>query len=206
MSAAVTTAPQARRTRRPIRWVALSIGAVLVVGLGVVFGLQLDEGAQRAESPLLGKPAPDFDLPGLDGGHVRLSDYPGRVIVVNFWASWCVPCRDEAPRLESFAQKHAADATVVGIVWNDTRAAARAFRAEFGLTFPQALDRQSRTGIEYGVRGVPETYVITSDGIVMAKVVGALGPTILDELLADVLAGRTRSERNDDDYRTEPPD
>ena len=206
MSTAVTAAPQPRRTRHPIRWVALSIGGLLVVGLGVVFGLQLDEGAQRAESPLLGKAAPEFDLPGLDGGRVRLSDHPGRVIVVNFWASWCVPCRDEAPRLESFAQQHAADATVIGIVWNDTRAAARAFRAEFALTFPQAIDSQSRTGIEYGVRGVPETYVINSEGVVMAKVVGAVGPTTLDELVADVLAGRTRSERNDDDYRTEPPD
>lgn len=95
---------------------------------------------------------------------------------------------------------------VIGIVWNDTAAAARAFRAEFHLTFPQGIDADSAASIDYGVRGVPETYIIGPDGLVMAKVIGAVGPTTLDDLLADVLAGRTRSERNEGDYRTEPPD
>lgn len=203
----LTPAPATtRRPGHPIRWVTIGIGALAVGSLGVTFGLRLDQGAQRAETPLLGQPAPGFDLPGLDGERVRLADYPGHVIVVNFWASWCIPCRDEAPRLESFAQRHATNGvTVIGVVWNDTRAAARAFRAEFGLTFPQAFDAHSRAGLDYGVRGVPETYVLSPDGLVMAKVIGAVGPTTLDDLLADVLAGRTRSERNDDDYLTEPP-
>ena len=207
MSTTLTAPRERRRRARPIRWIALTAGAVLIVGLGIMFGLRLEQGVQPAETPLLGKPAPGFDLSGLQGGRIRLADYPGHVIVVNFWASWCVPCREEAPRLESFAQRHANDGvTVIGIVWNDTREAAGAFRSEFELTFPQAIDGQGQASLEYGVRGVPETFVITPDGLVMAKLVGAVGPSTLDDLLADALAGRTRSERNDDDYRTEPPD
>ncbi len=206
MTTTATPSPVAAPTRHPIRWIALTTAVVLIGVFGTVFALQLGDDARLSDSPLIGKPAPDFDLPGLDGGRVRLSDYVGRPVVVNFWASWCVPCREEAPRLESFQVRHATDgATVIGIVWNDSTDAARQFRTEFGLTFPQAVDPDSRAAIDYGVRGVPETYVVAPNGVVMAKVVGAVGPTTLDDILADVLAGRTRAERNERDYRTRPP-
>lgn len=195
-----------RRPSNPIRWTLLTIGVAIIVLLGVVFGLQLDRGGQITESPLVGKPAPDFDLPGLDGGRVRLADFVGRPVVINFWASWCVPCREEAPRLESFYQRYGAQGVgVIGIVWNDSASAAKRFRAEFGLTFPQATDPGLGAALEYGVRGVPETYVISANGIIMAKVIGAVGPTTLDDILVDVLSGRPRTERNEQDYRTDPP-
>lgn len=194
------------RSSRSIRWWLLAIGIPIIATLGVVFGLQLERGGQVANSPLVGKPSPLFDLPDLDGDRVRLADYLGQPVVINFWASWCVPCREEAPRLESFAQRHAEQGVrVIGIVWNDTANAARRFRTEFGLTFPQATDPGMRAALNYGVRGVPETYVIHPNGMIMAKVVGAVGPTTLDDLLADSLAGRSRTERNERDYRTGPP-
>ncbi len=194
------------RVRHPIRTGVLTAGMVVILGLGLVFGLRLSQGVRVAESPLVGKPAPDVNLVMLDGTKFRLSDFFGRPIVVNFWASWCIPCRDEAPRLESFAQRSAAEGVaVIGVVWNDSRSAARAFRTEFGLTYPQAIDPGARAANEFGVRGVPETFVIDPNGVIMAKVVGAVGPRTLDDVLRDVLAGQSRTERNDEEYRTRPP-
>ena len=200
------TRPKPGRRRNPIRWTVLTLGISLILVLGVVFGLRLDQGARPVASPLIGKPAPDIDLPGLDGRRVRLADYPGQVVILNFWASWCVPCREEAPRLEAFHKRFGGQGVVlIGIVWNDSARDAEQFRTEFGLTFPQATDPGLRAALDYGVRGIPETYVIDPTGTIMAKLIGAVGPTTLDELLVDVLSGRQRTERNDADYRTDPP-
>lgn len=191
-----------RRRRRPVHWIAVGSVAVVVLGLLTVFAARIGTDPTLVESPLLGKPAPSFDLPGLDGGRVRSPDLAGRPYVVNFWASWCVPCRQEAPHLRSFHERWAARGVeVIGIVWNDTESDARRFREEFGLRFPQAVDPGSRAALDFGVFGIPETYVVDGRGVVMAKLVGAVGPTTLDEVLTDVMAGETRTESNED-YRT----
>lgn len=155
-------------------------------------------------SPLIGKPAPAFALPALDGGMVRSDQFAGDVLVVNFWASWCVPCREEAPHLEAFSQRWSQRGVhVVGIVYNDTEGKARAFRDEFGLTYPQVMDPDGRAAIDFGVFGVPETFVIDGRGIVMAKLVGAVGPRTLDDVLARIEAGEEVTAENDR-YRTQP--
>jgi len=123
---------------------------------------------------------------------------------VNFWASWCVPCREEAPELQAFASRWSGrGVNLVGVVYNDTADKAAEFRDQYGLTYPQVLDPGGRSAIDYGVFGVPETYVITSDGKVMAKLLGATDAATLDQVVASVESGRTVSRQNDR-YRTAP--
>lgn len=119
------------------------------------------------------RPASSFTLTTFDGQPLSLAEYRGKTVVLNFWASWCPPCREEAPVLRQFAARHAASEIVLlGIdVW-DTEADARAFLAEFGLTYPNALDVDGRVSIEYGVSGVPETYVVGPDGRLLGKYTG----------------------------------
>lgn len=114
-----------------------------------------------------------FSLTTFAGQPLSLADYRGKTVVLNFWASWCPPCREEAPVLRQFAARHAnGDIVLLGIdVW-DTEADARAFLAEFGVTYPNALDVDGRVSIEYGVAGVPETYVIGPDGRLLGKYTG----------------------------------
>ncbi len=117
--------------------------------------------------------ASSFTLTTFDGQPLSLEAYRGKTVVLNFWASWCPPCREEAPVLRQFAARHAGgDVVLLGIdVW-DTEADARAFLAEFGLTYPNALDVEGRVSIEYGVAGVPETYVVGPDGRLLGKYAG----------------------------------
>ena len=157
-------------------------------------------------SPLIGKPAPEFSLPALDGDGENLgsADFTGRPYVVNFWASWCAPCREEAPALESFYRTWSSQGVgMVGIVYSDSPDEARAFREEFGLTYPQVTDPGGVTAIDFGVFGIPETYVVDERGIVMAKIAGAVSAGTLDEVLARVVAGEVYTSENDR-YRTSP--
>lgn len=198
----VTTGAPARRVRYPMRWAALAVG-VVALALGGLLATRFGLDPSFVRSPLIGKPVPEFDLPGLDGGRVRAADYRGRPYVVNFWASWCVPCRREAPVLRAFDERWAPEVAVVGILFNDTEGEARTFRDEFGLDYSHALDPDGRTAIDFGVAGVPETFVVDARGIVMAKIVGAVAPGQLDQVLEAVLAGETYLDENGD-YRRAP--
>lgn len=192
------------RRRHPIRWVVLAVGTVLVLGWATVAARQLGTDPRLIQSPLLGKPAPAFSLPALEGGQVASTDYVGRPYIVNFRASWCVPCRAEAPYLQAFYERWSPQGLgMVGVVYNDTEEKARAFREEFGLTFPQAMDPDGLAALDHGVFGIPETYVVDQRGIVMAKLIGAVSATTLDGVVSQVLQGQTVSSRNDQ-YRTGP--
>jgi cytochrome c biogenesis protein CcmG/thiol:disulfide interchange protein DsbE len=199
--------PVARRSRR-LRWAALTAVVVVVMGFSLVAWNRFGRDPSLVSSPLIGKPAPEFALPDLDDdtgeARVRSADYDGRLYVVNFWASWCVPCREEAPHLQSFYERWSSRGVgVVGIVYNDRAEDARDFRDQFGLTYPQAMDDDGRAAIDFGVFGVPETYVIDQRGVVMAKLIGAVGPDSLDRVVSQVLAGETYTAENGD-YRTGP--
>ena len=186
------------------RWVAVGLVLALVVGWAFVAGRSLGRDPREVRSALLGKPAPAFELPTLDGGTVDSTEWDGDVVVVNFWASWCVPCREEAPELEAFARQWKdRDVRLVGIVYSDDESEAAAFRDRYRLTYPQALDPGGRTAIDFGVFGVPETYVIDRDGTVMAKLLGAVDAGTLERVVASVSDGRSVSEQNDR-YRTQP--
>ena len=191
------------RRRRGFRWLAIPV-AIAVVGFSSVLARGLDR-AQVAPSPLVGRAMPAFVLPTIQGGTtLDSSRLAGAVIVVNFWASWCVPCREEAADLQRFAQQHATDGVVlVGILYSDTVSNARQFRDEFGLTYPLINDPDGRTAIDFGVRGVPETFLVAPDGRVMARLIGAVGQTTLDDVLQRVLNGETYTSKNGK-YRSGP--
>ena len=123
-------------------------------------------------SPLVGKAAPDFRLETLVGASVSLAQFKGRPVIVNFWASWCLPCRDEAPILRAAMDRYTGKGLVIlGIVVNDPPENARKFAEEFKLNYPNLLDPSGKTEVSYGVRGVP-TLILFKDGKQVDQIVG----------------------------------
>jgi cytochrome c biogenesis protein CcmG/thiol:disulfide interchange protein DsbE len=176
-------------TRTPWLRRAAWTAVVVVLGVAAAFGTRLGLDPGVVDSPLLGQPAPDVALPRLDGpGTVALSDLRGQVVVVNFWASWCVPCREENDDLLAAAARYD-DVTFLGIVYQDTPQAARAFLDELGQGYDHLLDPGSRAAIDFGVFGIPETFFIDPDGTVAAKIIGTSDLGVLSATLDAVIAG-----------------
>ena len=136
------------------------------------------------------RPAPDFVLTTYDGERLQLSDFRGQVVLLNFWASWCPPCRVEAPVLQRAAERlGSAGVTVIGIdVWDDA-AQARAFLDEFDVSYPNAEDTTRSIPVEYGVTGLPETFVISPSGVLVRRWVGPINDAQLADLVAPLLEG-----------------
>jgi cytochrome c biogenesis protein CcmG, thiol:disulfide interchange protein DsbE len=172
------------------RWAALAV-AVPVALLVVVLATRPDRGTRAADSPLLGKPAPEIAGRTLDGQEFQLRSTPNRWVLVNFFATWCVPCRQEHPDLIRFADRHrqAGDAEVVAVIYDDSEGAVREYRQDEGGDWPMVVDPKGRIALDWGVAGVPESYLVSPDGIVAAKVVGGVKLASLEALLARVRAG-----------------
>ena len=143
----------------------------------------LDQGAQSSAIHV-GDPVPDFWLQLEDGRYVRLSDLRGKPVVINFWATWCPPCRAEMPEFV----KAAADDDVIVLAVNDgeDRRLVEDFAAAFGMTMPVVLDRDSVLSERYLVQGLPTTYFVDSEGKLSSLAVGQLTPDALEERLAAV--------------------
>lgn len=128
-----------------------------------------------APSPREGFLAPDFTLDTLDGNQVTLSELRGRIVVINFWATWCLPCREETPALEkAYKQYKDSDAMILGVnlTNQDSVRDVEAFVQEFGLTYPILLDRDGSVGYLYQVNGLPTTFFVNRDGIIRTVLVG----------------------------------
>ena len=124
--------------------------------------------------------APDFTLTQFDGQAFRLSDQRGKVVVINFWASWCLPCRQEAPALEATWRAYRDRGVVfVGVDYVDTDAEARRYMAEFDITYPNGPDLGTRISQLYRIKGVPETYFVNAKGDLRGVIIG---PTTASEL------------------------
>jgi cytochrome c biogenesis protein CcmG/thiol:disulfide interchange protein DsbE len=132
--------------------------------------------------------APSFTLPRLDGGDLASSSLDGKAQVLNFWASWCIPCREEAPLLEQAAQRYRGRVAVLGIDHQDFGGDARAFVRRHGVTYPTVVDKGDHLYTKYGLTGVPETFCATSDGDVVAHVPGAVTRETLDRCIQDALS------------------
>lgn len=169
---------------RRIWLVPLLLFLVLLGFLGA--GLMHDP--HRIPSPLIGKPAPQFVLPRLFTSDKTFSpsELKGRVWLLNVWASWCESCREEHPVLVDFAKtKHV---PLIGLDYKDTAADARAVLAQFGDPYDEvAVDADGRVGINYGVYGVPETYLIDKNGRIVHKVIGPITPDKLDKVLLPLI-------------------
>ena len=171
------SAPHGRLTQAAIYVTILAVLGVLAFGLLSASKTQLQSG-----------PAPDFTLSLFDGGALRLSDLRGKIVVVNIWASWCVPCKDEAPFLERAWRAYRERGVVfVGADYVDTEPAARAFLTQFGVTYPNGPDIGSAIYRAYRGRGVPETYFVDRDGIIARVQIGPLTEPLLTTILNEML-------------------
>ncbi len=175
--------------RRAVRGAALGALA-LVVGLSVLLATRHPvNDATSAPSPLLGRAAPALVGPELGGGRFDLAHLRGQVVVVSFWASWCGPCVREAPALSTFAwaMRHRG-VRVVGVVFDDTVGAARAFSRHYGSLYPSVIDPGGQIASRYGVTSPPTTYVIGPRGTVAAELLGPVSAAQLRAAVARVRA------------------
>jgi cytochrome c biogenesis protein CcmG/thiol:disulfide interchange protein DsbE len=180
--------PAADLSRLPRWW--LVVAAVVPLVLAVVL-----LGASAASVGLLtpalkvGDRAPAFALADLDGEPVRLADSEGQVVLVNFLASWCVPCVDEFPLLKEALAAHAEDGlTVIGIVYRDRSEAARAFADRFEAAWPMAMDPGEAVAGAFGVFGPPESWIVDREGRVASRQIGPYDAETLEAELERVLA------------------
>ncbi len=187
-----STLEPTRPPRRRNRWVLVGgvLGGVALLTVLLAFGLSRDPTVIK--SPLVGKPARDFSLHTLNGsGTVQLSRFRGQVVVINFWASWCGECRVEHPALMAAWDRYRDQGVVfLGIAFADRTADSKAYLAELGGDWPQLADPGERTALDYGVSGVPETFVIGPDGRVAYKRVGGVVYGDLTDQIERLLPGQ----------------
>ncbi len=141
------------------------------------------------EIPVERRAAPEFTRPGLDGGTISLSGLRGKVVMLDFWSSWCPPCRREAPVLaQVYREYQGRNVEFVGVaVWDDGQDVLRYVR-EYDLPYPNVLDDKGRVAIDYGVAGIPEKYFIDESGNVVRSFVGPMEPGSLRAILDGLLA------------------
>jgi cytochrome c biogenesis protein CcmG/thiol:disulfide interchange protein DsbE len=168
---------------------ALRIGGVVAIAAVVAWGFVSLEN-QKGNGLEKGDVAPPLRLPALDGGVVELASFRGKVVVLNFWASWCYPaCYEEAPVLEAgWRRLRERGVVVLGVAIQDKEPASRDFIQRFGLTFPNAADPTGKVSIDYGVYGVPETFIIDRRGAIRKKHVGAVTESVFREWIEPLLA------------------
>jgi cytochrome c biogenesis protein CcmG, thiol:disulfide interchange protein DsbE len=178
-----------RRSRR-VLWIAVAVAVPLFLFV-VVLAFSPEAATRQVRSPLLNKPAPAAESTTIDGEPVKLSDLKGKWVVVNFFATWCVPCRIEHDELRQFHDTHLAlgDASVFGVVFSDSTQAVREFRVDEGGSWPMLTDPGGRIALTFGVSGVPESFLVDPDGIVRSRIVGGVRAADLDVMLAEARAG-----------------
>jgi cytochrome c biogenesis protein CcmG, thiol:disulfide interchange protein DsbE len=171
------------------RAVALAVGVAVVSFLALmIWGLGRRSAGTVGEARIATRPAPSFTLPLFGGESFSLAEQRGKPMVVNFWASWCVPCEDEAAALVRSAKRYAGRATFVGVAVQDTDRNAREFVRRFGVTYPNGLDASGEIAVDFGMTGVPETYFIEPSGRIVRKWQGPLDDALIERFLAELVS------------------
>ena len=162
------------------RWLRLAI-VVAVSALVVVLVLAFRRAPTDIRTGTVGKPAAAFTLQRLDGsGMLTLAPTDGKVVVVNFFASWCIPCKEENPALVRVYERYrASDVLFVGVLYQDARDSGLKYVKDNGVTWPTASDDDGRVAFSYGVFGIPETYFIGADGVIAGRHIGPIDETTL---------------------------
>ena len=182
--------------KRPKNKKHMWISGTLVVGMLALVGLlikSLTLNPMAVASSQINQPAKDFSAELLqgaswigrgDGKVIHLDDLRGKPLILNFWASWCVSCREEAQYFEAFWQRHKEEGVImVGIAIQDTVEAANQFAKTYGKTYPLGLDNSGKASIDYGVTGVPETFFIDRSGTIRHKETGPMSVELLESKL-----------------------
>lgn len=187
---------------------AAGVAIVGTLVLAVVLASRFGVDPTLVASPLIGEPAPQVVLPRLDSeGELDLAELRGQVVVVNFWASWCVACRAEHDDLVATASAfQERGVTFVGIVYQDNPIAAMRFLDELGWgdNYEYVFDPGSRVAISFGVFGVPETFFIDPEGVVVGKITGESNATLLGTALDQILAGEQPGEHTAGTVQSQP--
>ena len=185
MTTAPTSLPAPRANVR-----VLAAGLTVAMPLLAVLVLSAGRDPRALRSPLIGTTAPAFSLVPAGGGEpIALESLRGRPAVINFWASWCLPCVEEQAALTA-AARDMADVQFVGIVYEDDESRAEAFLRQHPTAYPSLIDPQSKTAIAYGVAGVPETFFLDRDGRIVEKHAGPVDLATLEALVARARGAR----------------
>jgi cytochrome c biogenesis protein CcmG/thiol:disulfide interchange protein DsbE len=183
-----TDAPTLGTSRRRHTALYGAIAVACVVALLVaVLATRKSAVDRESRSPLLGKLAPTSTVgTDLQGQTVSLLDLRGRYVLVNFFASWCIPCQNEHPQLQQFTAEHksAGDATVLGVIFDDDVAHAKAFVKDNPASWPIIADPGGLIALDYGVQGPPESFLIDPNGVVVVKFIGQVTQRCLDSLVS----------------------
>jgi cytochrome c biogenesis protein CcmG/thiol:disulfide interchange protein DsbE len=177
-----------RITRRRARLLTGVTAVVAVIVVLLLTGLGKDPSV--IASPLVGRMAPNFTLPQLDGPPVTLARLRGQVVVINFWASWCTECQAEQAALDqTWQQFQNSGVVVIGVNFEDSTGAARGYLRAQGVTYPVVEDAGSKTALAYGLRGVPETFVVNRSGRIVSHAIGPVGAAALSSEINSMLTG-----------------
>lgn len=186
--------PAERTTGIGLRLTIFAVAAVAIVGLVslLAWGLATRQPVTGLSGlTLIDKPAPDFALATFDGQELVLSDLIGSPIVINFWASWCFPCREEARGLEwTWREYQDRNVFFIGVAVQDSEESSRSYLSEFDVTYPNAPDLDGTVSVDYGIVGMPATFFVNRDGIVESRWVGAIPESRLLERVDALAAGR----------------
>lgn len=187
MAALRASARPDRPARGPLPRAYLIVAAVLpLVLLAIYVALLLNRPAPPG--PRVGAPAPDFALADLDGNPVRLADFRGRPVILNFWASWCSPCVAEFPLLKQALQEHADQGlAVIGVVYQDNSESARGFMQRMGADWASVMDPDGRVAQAYALYGPPQTYFIGRDGTLVNQSIGQFTAEQLDQKIGAII-------------------
>jgi len=165
----------------------LIFGLLIIAPLLIFLALSFGKDPRALDSPLVGKPAPNFVLMGIDGELVRLEEFRGQPVFLNFWATWCQPCIVEHPVLRAGAKRYEGRVQFLGVVYHDEVEKIQAFLDSRGEWGPTLLDEDGSVAVAYGVYGAPETFFIDRDGIIVEKFTGPLYPEFLRRKLDSLL-------------------
>jgi cytochrome c biogenesis protein CcmG, thiol:disulfide interchange protein DsbE len=184
-------------------WRRLIITLIIIGPILWLFAFGFRRDSRYIKSPLLAKPAAPFTVTLFDGKKVSLAGLRGKAVFLNFWSSWCPPCREEAKDLEA-AWKHVQNNNMVflGVALQDTDKDSKAFLEEFGITYPNGKDETGKISVDYGTWGIPESFFIDPQGRITYKHVGGIRAALVTAKLEEALKGIVSPSEGQGDYQS----
>ena len=180
-----------QKNSKKLKATVIFLLAMLIAGFTIFLAIGVmgtTTATSRSGKELVGKKAPSFVAPKVGGQLVSLENYKNKPLVLNFWASWCPPCRDETPGMERIWRKYEDQGVVIlGINVQDGEKEAERYISEFGVTFSNALDLDGSITVDYGVTGLPVTFFIDNDSVVTGRWVGSISEDRLDNWVSNLL-------------------